>query len=82
VKYLPLFHHFKVIYQFPKHMIFLVKIVANASFRNLLAYKLAYATSIHHINMDYPTCCKVHIPLDKLLDFLIYFTLSCAGENL
>jgi hypothetical protein len=33
VKYLPLFHHFKVIYQFPKHIIFLVKIVANASLR-------------------------------------------------
>jgi hypothetical protein len=31
VKYLPLFYHFKAIYQFPKHVIFLVKIVANAS---------------------------------------------------
>jgi hypothetical protein len=31
VKYLPLFHHFKAIYQFPKHIIFFVKIVANAS---------------------------------------------------
>ena len=31
VKYLFLFHHFKAIYQFPKHVIFLVKIVANAS---------------------------------------------------
>jgi hypothetical protein len=31
VKYLPLFHHFKAIYKFPKHIIFLVKIVANAS---------------------------------------------------
>jgi hypothetical protein len=30
VKYLPLFHHFKAIYQFPKHIIFWVKIVANA----------------------------------------------------
>jgi hypothetical protein len=28
-----LFHHFKAIYQFPKHIIFLVKIVANASFK-------------------------------------------------
>jgi len=26
-----LFHHFKAIYQFPKHIIFLVKIVANAA---------------------------------------------------
>jgi hypothetical protein len=31
VKYLPLFHHFKAIYQFPKHIIAWVKIVANAS---------------------------------------------------
>jgi hypothetical protein len=31
VEYLPLFHHFKAIYQFPKHILLLVKIVANAS---------------------------------------------------
>jgi hypothetical protein len=31
VKYLSLFHHFKAIYQFPNHILFLVKIVANAS---------------------------------------------------
>jgi hypothetical protein len=31
VKYLPLFHHFKAIYQFPKLIIVLVKIVANVS---------------------------------------------------
>ena len=31
VKYLPLFHHFKAIYQFPKHIILLVEIVANTS---------------------------------------------------
>jgi hypothetical protein len=30
MKYLPLFHHFKVIYQFSKHIILFVKIVANA----------------------------------------------------
>ena len=33
VKYLPLFHHFKAIYQFQEHIIFLVKIVANASLK-------------------------------------------------
>jgi hypothetical protein len=33
VKYLPLSHHFKAIDQFPKHTIFLVKIVANATVR-------------------------------------------------
>ena len=36
VKYLLLFHHFKAIYQFPKPIIFWVKIVANASLRLLL----------------------------------------------
>jgi hypothetical protein len=35
VKYLPLFHHFKAIYQFPKHIIFLVKIVANTSLNTI-----------------------------------------------
>ena len=43
VKYLPLFHHFKAIYQFPKHIIFLVKIVANAA----LIY--IYITENNHI---------------------------------
>ena len=33
MKYLPLFHHFKAIYQFPKHIIFFAKIVANASLK-------------------------------------------------
>jgi hypothetical protein len=38
VKYLPLFHHFKAtcIYQFSEHIIFLVKIVANASLKHFL----------------------------------------------
>jgi hypothetical protein len=35
VKYLPLFHHFKAIYQFPKHT-FWVKIVANAPLNKVL----------------------------------------------
>jgi hypothetical protein len=38
VKYLHLFHHFKAIYQFPKHIIFLVKIVANAPLRFVKKY--------------------------------------------
>ena len=33
VKYLPLFHNFKAIYRFPKHIIFWVKIVANAALK-------------------------------------------------
>jgi hypothetical protein len=36
VKYLPLFHHFKAIDQFSKHLIFLVKIVANPSLSDFL----------------------------------------------
>jgi hypothetical protein len=35
VKYLPLFHHFKAIYQFAKHIIFLVKIVVETMFLKL-----------------------------------------------
>ena len=35
VKYLPLFYHFKAIYQFPKHIIFWVKIIANATLKKL-----------------------------------------------
>ena len=31
MKYLPVFHHFKAIYQSLKHIFFLVKVVANAS---------------------------------------------------
>jgi hypothetical protein len=44
MKYLPLFHHFKAIYQFPKHIICWVKIVANASL-----------TSYHTLNCSYKT---------------------------
>jgi hypothetical protein len=36
VKYFPLFHHFKAIDQFSKHLIFLVKIVANPSLSDFL----------------------------------------------
>jgi hypothetical protein len=57
VKYLPLFHHFKAIYQFPKHIIFLVKIVANASLtmklyckRQSNDYTLRLQATIHYIS--------------------------------
>ena len=40
MKYLPLFHHLKAIYQFPKHIMFLVKIVANASLNKTLNLNL------------------------------------------
>jgi len=50
VKYLPLFHHFKAIYQFPKHIIFLVKIVANAPLTNTACYKW-YTTIMYVMRM-------------------------------
>jgi hypothetical protein len=56
--YLPLFYHFKAIYQFPKHIIFLVKIVANASLRksrNKIFCRLLTANlhgSLSVINVD------------------------------
>jgi hypothetical protein len=47
-KYLPvpLFHHFKAIYQFPKHIMFLVKIVANASLINKMP-SISWSISKH-----------------------------------
>jgi hypothetical protein len=50
VKYLSLFHNFKAIYQFPKHIIVLVKIVANASLnknRNTLLHAPFDSQSVH-----------------------------------
>jgi hypothetical protein len=49
VKYLPLFHHFKAIYRFPKHIIFLVKIVANASLNKHIK---AIQTMSARLNVD------------------------------
>ena len=43
MKYLPLFHHFKAIYQFPKQIILLVTIVANASLSLLFKNNLMRA---------------------------------------
>ena len=52
VKYLPLFHHFKAIYQFPKHIIFLVKIVANAS---LTYFRSINFSSFYNSLLDFTT---------------------------
>jgi hypothetical protein len=55
VKYLPIFHHFKAIYQFPKHIIFLVKIVASAPLS-------------HHLNLGALISLTSHtFPLEKKL---------------
>jgi hypothetical protein len=47
VKYLPLFHHLKAIYQFPKHIIFLVKIVAKSFFFFLLKQRIQYSLAVN-----------------------------------
>ena len=55
MKYLPLFHHFKAIYQFPKNITFLVKIVASAPLS-------------HHLNLGALISLRSHIfPLEKKL---------------
>jgi hypothetical protein len=48
VKYLPLFHHFKAIYKFPKHIIYFVKCVANSSLRDFTLHTSLspYATDL------------------------------------
>jgi hypothetical protein len=46
VKCLPLFHNFKAIYQFPKHIILLVKIVANASLMTCLDGQRFFETGV------------------------------------
>ena len=53
MKYLPVFHHFKAIYQFLKHILFLVKVVANASLNKIKNRKNtlnADINSLKHIN--------------------------------
>ena len=52
VKYLPLFHHFKAIYQFPKHIICLVKIVANASLRRAWRYQKGQLDAVNRRRTD------------------------------
>jgi hypothetical protein len=75
VKYLPLFHHFKAIYQFPKHIIFLVKIVANASLnreklktmnQNII-WRLWQKTLTHFVfvNENFSKICQIVIFLKK-----------------
>jgi hypothetical protein len=52
VKYLPLFHHFKAIYQFPKYIILLVKIVANAALKFLeTCIHLYYVECVFIVNI-------------------------------
>ena len=53
MKYLPVFQHFKAIYQFLKHIFFLVKVVANASLNKIKNCKNTLNADINflkHIN--------------------------------
>ena len=50
MKYLPLSHIFKAIYQFPKHIIFGVKIVANAPLRFTQPINIIYILISAKIN--------------------------------
>ena len=59
MKYLPLFHQFKAIYQFPKHIIFWVKIVANAPLKIEISYtkymctfSLKFCSKFCHVLQD------------------------------
>ena len=54
VKYLRLFHHFKVIYQFPKHIIVLAKIVANAALMYDFLYRNKHKPHIGLFNKYLP----------------------------
>jgi AAA15 family ATPase/GTPase len=71
VKYLPLFHHFKAIYQFLKHIIFLVKIVANAPLniikQNKKKSKAQICMNINGSKINFP---KI-LPVQNITTFLI-----------
>jgi hypothetical protein len=59
VKYLPLFHHFKAIYQFPKLIIFWVKILDNASLNKSLELYSPHKSPLEHPKKKllYEICC-------------------------
>jgi hypothetical protein len=73
VKYLPLFHHITAIYQFPKHIIVLVKIVANASLK-----KCMYVSTLKIRNLPFNNIFQFLLNYNKNnMDFLYLFSISC-----
>ena len=73
MKYLPLFHHFKAIYQFPKHIFFLVKIVANASLK-----KYMYVSTLKIRNLPFNNIFQFLLNYNKNnMDFIYLFSISC-----
>ena len=73
MKYLPLFHHFKAIYQFPKHIFCLVKIVANASLK-----KYMYVSTLKIRNLPFNNIFQFLLNYNKNnMDFLYLLSISC-----
>ena len=73
MKYLPLFHHFKAIYQFPKHIFFVVKIVANASLK-----KYMYVSTLKIRNLPFNNIFQFLLNYNKNnMDFIYLFSISC-----
>ena len=73
MKYLPLFHHIKAIYQFPKHIIVLDKIVANASLK-----KCMYVSTLKIRNLPFNNIFQFLLNYNKNNMVLLYlFPISC-----
>ena len=73
MKYLPLFHHFKAIYQYPKHIHFLVKVVANASLK-----KCMYVSTLKIRNLPFNNIFQFLLNYNKNnMDFLYFLSTSC-----
>ena len=81
MKYLPLFHHFKAIYQFLKHIIFLVKIVANAPLniikQNKKKSKAQICMNINGSKNNFP---KI-LPVQNITAFLISWLFILLRTN-
>ena len=77
VKCLPLFHNFKAIYQFPKHIILLVKIVANASLMTCLDGQRFFETGVSiKVKAIWP--CEKRICRHILQSFFLYIFIDFA----
>ena len=81
VKYLPLFHQFKAIYQFPKHTIFWVKIVANASLNNPCFFFLhVFCYAVCSVLLLFLLFGKVHI-FENFLQFYQYLVIDDGNPS-
>jgi hypothetical protein len=72
VKYLPLFHHFKAIYQFPKHKFFWVKIVAKYNFIVNILIQYGYS----HSNEIFSTITFVYNYQLLSINFIAHFHIA------